>query len=184
MPIPEVLPQGNIGYLLHVIYGCDLGTRRIALMCPETGYAAAMRMRPRKEKTAPDFAAWDASVLAAFVREHVPREAILFVEKAIAGASGNRQTAIHMGIANGAVIGAHIGESHLVLPMVWKKAVVGHGHADKNRIREWLELTHPETSAACQDDQDLRDAACVALYGRIAAEAILEGPGLVPAGRP
>lgn len=176
MPIPEVLPQGAIGYLLYVIFGCDLGSRRIAVACPELGYAAAMRMPKRSGKTTPDNAAEDATAISVFVREHVPAEAVLWVEKAIVGESNNRQTAIHMGIANGAAIGAHLGESHLVLPMVWKKAVVGYGHADKDQIASWLERTHPSLSAACENDQDLRDATCVALYGRAAADGTLEGP--------
>lgn len=142
-------------------------------MCPATCEAVALRL-PRRRKNEEADAAADAQTLADFVRTYVPRSATLWVEKAIVGKSGNRGVAIHMGIANGTVIGAHRGTSHLVLPMVWKAKVVGHGHADKPACGAWLAKHYPQVAEACKDDEDLVDAACVGLYGQLAAHGRLE----------
>jgi Holliday junction resolvasome RuvABC endonuclease subunit len=45
----------------------------------------------------------------------------------------------------------------------WKRDVCGNGNANKDLITKWLADQHPEWKL---DDQDQRDAACIALYGQ------------------
>lgn len=47
----------------------------------------------------------------------------------------------------------------------WKKEVVGHGNPGKPAIGSWLEQHQPELASLAGGDQDLIDAACIALYG-------------------
>jgi Holliday junction resolvasome RuvABC endonuclease subunit len=48
----------------------------------------------------------------------------------------------------------------------WKKATVGIGSADKDAVRRYIDTFHPQVAKVCGFDQDLYDAACVALYGQ------------------
>jgi Holliday junction resolvasome RuvABC endonuclease subunit len=74
-----------------------------------------------------------------------------------------------MGISQtaGAVM-AFLAEQSIPVELVnvkhWKKELIGNGNASKEDIAMWLSSTHPVYSAQC-DDQDQRDATCVALYG-------------------
>ena len=47
----------------------------------------------------------------------------------------------------------------------WKKETTGRGNATKDDVSRWLEEHHPLYSALC-GDQNLIDAACIAVYGR------------------
>lgn len=147
-------------------YGCDVGSRRLAIACPETGHVATIRL-PRSKST-PTNPAADVRQLGEWIAATVPPTSTLWVEAPIAGSSGNRLTAIRMGMAVGATCASHAGPSHLVFPMTWKKAVIGHGHAGKDDVRAWVAERHPALAAACQDDQDLFDATCLGLYGGLA----------------
>jgi Holliday junction resolvasome RuvABC endonuclease subunit len=155
-----------------VNYGCDIGSRRLAVACPETGYLAKLRLPVRGPANPPV----DLPLLAAWIAEHVPVDAKLYLEPPYVGRPNlNMQTAIKLGMVAGAVIAAHgPGESVLVAQSTWKKAVIGHGNADKDAIRVWLKSQHPAAAAACEDDQDLYDATCLGLYGQLHAEAELE----------
>lgn len=54
---------------------------------------------------------------------------------------------------------------HVVDNTVWKKVIVGNGHASKDEIKSYIHDTHPVYAAICEDDQDAYDAACIGLYG-------------------
>ncbi len=51
--------------------------------------------------------------------------------------------------------------------MAWKKDIVGKGNASKDEVAAWLEVHHPDYYEQCHGDQNLVDATCVALYGRL-----------------
>mgnify|MGYP003627208534 CR=1 FL=1 len=53
----------------------------------------------------------------------------------------------------------------------WKKAVVGKGNATKEEVAESLRLRWPSLYAGVAGDQDLCDAACIALYGKSLCES-------------
>jgi Holliday junction resolvasome RuvABC endonuclease subunit len=80
-----------------------------------------------------------------------------------------------MGLAEvkGAVMASVISHADVRLVNVgtWKKQVVGHGHANKDSIRDYIHVTHGPYAPLCGDDQDLYDACCIALYGRQTMES-------------
>ncbi len=47
----------------------------------------------------------------------------------------------------------------------WKKQTTGKGNSTKDDVSRWLEEHHSPYSALC-GDQNLIDAACIAIYGR------------------
>ncbi len=53
----------------------------------------------------------------------------------------------------------------------WKKAVVGKGNATKEEVVESLRLRWPSLHDTVVGDQDLCDAACVAIYGQSLQES-------------
>jgi Holliday junction resolvasome RuvABC endonuclease subunit len=62
----------------------------------------------------------------------------------------------------------------------WKKAVVGRGNATKDQVKDYIGVSHGPYAPLCGDDQDLYDAACIALYGRQVVERVQQ---LVEPGR-
>lgn len=48
----------------------------------------------------------------------------------------------------------------------WKKAVIGKGNATKDDVADWLQLRRPDLFRAAGGNQDVVDAACIALYGQ------------------
>jgi Holliday junction resolvasome RuvABC endonuclease subunit len=61
-------------------------------------------------------------------------------------------------------------EVRLVNVQSWKKGTVGGGNASKDMVREYIQVSHGAYAPLCGDDQDLYDAACIALYGRSTSE--------------
>jgi Holliday junction resolvasome RuvABC endonuclease subunit len=90
-----------------------------------------------------------------------------FIEEPLVG----RSTRVSLQVAQvaGALIYAlgHRGERevHLVSVKAWKKSVVGNGNASKAVVSDWLREHHPVYHARCGSNQDLIDAACIAVYG-------------------
>lgn len=91
----------------------------------------------------------------------------VWIESIIVG--NNRKYSIKLAEVFGAVL------SQLVLPALgigtvdnkqWKKALIGNGNASKEDIQTWLQLEHGSFALLCDDDQDMYDATCIALYGR------------------
>jgi hypothetical protein len=156
-------------------WGCDFGSRRLALFDLEDGVGHVLRL-PKLRR-----GEWEdrPSALrrqALWVAEVVPPDEKLWLESAISGRqAGNLDTAIKMAQTNGAVCAAHT-LTYLVAQSTWKKGVVGDGHADKDAVTAWLTEHHPAIATACQTDQDLVDAACIALFGRAVAEGRVETP--------
>lgn len=92
----------------------------------------------------------------------------VFLEEPVVAGVRNLRTTIKIAETAGAVIAAACGAqgTYLVPVSSWKKGTHGSGNAGKSDVRTWLADHHPTLAAECGDDQDLVDAACVALHGR------------------
>lgn len=94
----------------------------------------------------------------------------IYVEAPIVAGRRNLQSSLKIaqvcGVFIGAAASAGMERVYLVPPSSWKAEVIGNGNADKERIRSWLAANKPEISSLCGADQDLRDAACIAIYGQ------------------
>jgi Holliday junction resolvasome RuvABC endonuclease subunit len=154
-----------------VIYGIDVGMRRVAVACPERGEAWALKVPDKVDHV-------DAMhFISAYVGQLVPIAARVWIESVIQGGNGNVQTAVKMGMTAGAIIGALPNRQvRLVAISSWKMAVCGHGGIDKDDVRWWLDESSPALAAACEGDQDRYDATCIALYGQIWRPDQLDAP--------
>ena len=149
------------------IYGFDLSSRKVA-MCTLDGsdvskhIVATTKLSSRGE---------ELCRIAAGVRRFFENvmPGFVYIEAPVVGRGGARPTILQSQVdgllqAHAVQFGHH--GVYSVNNKTWKKAVVGNGNASKDDTRAWLEVAHPVLSALCGDDQDLVDAAGVALYGR------------------
>lgn len=93
----------------------------------------------------------------------------IYIEEPVVAGARNLQSSLKIARSVGAFMGAcsaaGMERVYLVPVSSWKAEVVGNGHATKDDVRAWLDQNEPTISTVCGNDQDLRDAACVALYG-------------------
>lgn len=97
----------------------------------------------------------------------------VFIEEPVLAGVRNIQSTIKCAAAYGAVLAAlHL--SHAVvtpLPVAtWKLATIGKGNASKVDVSNWLDAQHPLSYRECGGDQDLVDATCIALSGKLLLE--------------
>lgn len=94
----------------------------------------------------------------------------VYIEEPLVAGARNLQSSLKIarsvGVFMGACVAAGITHTYLIPVATWKAKVVGHGNASKDDVRAWLAGHKPEIAEICGDDQDLRDAACIALYGQ------------------
>jgi Holliday junction resolvasome RuvABC endonuclease subunit len=102
----------------------------------------------------------------------------VWVEAPVLAGARDIQATISVAQMSG-VVHAALPEAHQVAVASWKKRTIGNGNADKDSVREWIDRVHPELTPLCRGNQDLYDAACIALYGRT-VEEVLEASGLAP----
>ena len=91
-----------------------------------------------------------------------------FYELPVLGRGGFRSTIVQC-FTSGAVQGALYERKCPTYPVnvsSWKKAVVGKGNADKGQVGEFLRHRWGALYSAASGNQDVYDAACIALYGR------------------
>ena len=155
--------------------GVDVGMRRLAVCCPESGLVDTIdlgkKVNPRRDL--------ELHVLQAWAGRVIPPGSRVWCEAQFQ-MPGLGTTGIKLAMTAAVVLASaveHGGTGTLVPPASWKAAVVGHGGADKARVRAWLLEHHPALAAACGEDQDLTDAACLGFYGRSVVA------GLVPPGK-
>lgn len=153
--------------------GIDFGVRRVAIVSSnsEVYEEALFRAVPPGEDN--DVDALDLIYRYTHDRIYAARPRLVAIESPIQGHSANIKTGLRLAAVAGvlAVACRHAGSSTvLVPPALWKKAITGHGNADKQQVSDWLSEHRPDLFAGC-DSQDLVDAACMALY----AQALLEG---------
>jgi Holliday junction resolvasome RuvABC endonuclease subunit len=151
------------------LIGIDLGVHKIALAL----FIDAHLVQAYAHEAAPDLPRdLQLGELASFAHDlaHMHGAESVWIEDTIIG--NNRKYSIQLSQVMGAVLGrlSHLRltqalDVQLVDNRVWKKHVVGSGHANKEQVRNYIEVTHGAYAPLCGDDQDLYDAACVGLYG-------------------
>ena len=151
------------------IIGIDLGVRKIALYSITVGQTDAWVYE--SSATERDVQLGEIGAMAHdFALLH--NADTIWVEKVIIG--NNRKYSIGLAETMGAVLsdlsqlrtsqGVDIRQ---VDNKAWKKQLIGNGNASKDDIRDYIHVTHPGYAPLCEDDQDLYDACCIALYGRL-----------------
>lgn len=159
-----------------MIYGVDVGMRRLAVASPDAGIFEKIdlgrKIGDRRQ---------ELLILSNWFDELIMPGADVWVESAIMGGAGNVQTAVKLAMTVG-VLYASPGPATMqtVAPSSWKAAVCGHGHASKDDVRAWVETHLPASATACADIEDLFDATCIAVYGRLATQGELGEKRRVP----
>jgi Holliday junction resolvasome RuvABC endonuclease subunit len=96
-----------------------------------------------------------------------PSKIFAFIESPIVGRGGVRTTMVQC-FTSGAIQGA-LHEQRIPTQAVnvssWKKQVVGYGRASKEDVAEHLRLRWNDIFTKAEGDQDIYDAACIALFG-------------------
>lgn len=91
-----------------------------------------------------------------------------FIESPLVGKGGVRSTLVQA-FTSGAVQAALV-EGGATVTMVnvgtWKLDVIGHGNATKDDVAEGVRLRWPAFVRSAGEDQDLLDAAAIALFGQ------------------
>lgn len=159
-----------------MILGADLSSKKLAvIVLDEAGPAMAIetKITAKAPYGAGQAYASMATILVALESEGYPRPRLAAVERPIVG-RGVHATLVQSYVSGAvqAALARHGWEIQLVSPSAWKKAVVGHGGADKRAVAAWLEHEQPAL-ARLATSQDLADAACLALW----AEAYRADPG-------
>lgn len=138
--------------------GIDCGARKLALVCPERGVFAVLEVKKIDYERFYEAA-------GAFFGTYQPMldEEKWFVEAPVVAGARNLQSTIK--------VAQTVGIVHALAPNVtevavssWKKATVGNGNASKAMVKEWLDKEHPDLALMCRGNQDLYDAACIALH--------------------
>jgi Holliday junction resolvasome RuvABC endonuclease subunit len=158
--------------MTDTILGFDLSSRKLAMTGIQgDDHFVRTWEAPKKEKDRAKVIAGFIDPLTELFTTHSTTKGDLwvFVEHPLRGRAGVHATIVQaqvQGLVLGLAVqyGAH-GAYHVNVT-TWKKAVVGNGSADKERVRTWLATHQPVLAALAGDDQDLVDASCVALYGR------------------
>lgn len=149
------------------VVGIDLGIHKIALFCITSG-----------QEDAWDYPATHAerdlqlSEIGAMAHDFCLLHGAdsVWIEDVIIG--NNRRYSLALAETMGAVLSdlaqmrmGHGTDMRRVDNKTWKKALIGNGNASKDDIRHYIDVTHPQYSPLCGEDQDLYDACCIALYG-------------------
>lgn len=163
------MPDGKQGD--GVIFGVDLGTRRIAIACAEIEFLASCSLEsdrnrrrfPQETDAGAELGRWAEQQLTQFGYDGHH----FFVERPVTlrGPKQNVRTAVGQGLSAGAVIAFLPGATHIVENSSWKLEVVGRGDADKDAVTRWLEEHQPALAALCAGSQDGVDAFCISLFG-------------------
>lgn len=143
----------------------DLSSRTAALYALNPNQAIKIVVPASKSKDR----AYTANVLfegAVAFLDQVGATHVFIEEPVLAGARNIRSTLLIAQIAGAMLIAAGSERVVRFVPVSTWKAALGHGHADKDAVRRFIDSLHPQVAQECGHDQDLYDAAGVALYGR------------------
>jgi Holliday junction resolvasome RuvABC endonuclease subunit len=151
------------------LLGIDLGTRKVALAVFVESELVQAYVHETPEEMARDLQLRELGGLAHDIGQLHGTDSV-WIEDTIIG--NNRKYSIQLGQVMGAVLA---GMGHLRLSQgtdiqrvdnrVWKREVLGKGHASKDEVKDYIVVTYPAYAPLCGDDQDLYDAACIGLYG-------------------
>jgi len=150
-----------------VTIGIDCGGNKVAIFDIDNGNTFVMEVNVRKMKL-------ERGVVLRRIEEYLSRlhvavpaflESEIYVEAPVLAGARNIQSTIKVAQTTG-VVHAALAKTHEVAVSSWKKATVGNGNASKPQVQAWLDENHPSLASMCRGNQDLYDAACIALYGR------------------
>jgi Holliday junction resolvasome RuvABC endonuclease subunit len=153
------------------VLGIDLGIRKVAICVITNGINGYTCYGvPRLQLTKHDRAIelYKLSTYVQTVLLNYDPDGV-FIEKPIIG--NNRKYSMAISETCGAVqvgIAKKDGSRQKVVLVdnnTWKKDLIGDGHASKDDVRNYINVTHPAYAPFCGDDQDAYDACCIALYG-------------------
>lgn len=157
-----------------MIFGVDLGTRRIALACPEAFFVWSANIdTARGRREFPDEIAAGAELgrqsLEAIAQFGYTGH-VFYYERPLAGflpgGKRNIRTAVGQGLSAGAALTFLPGERRQITSASeWKKELCGNGSAKPADYRRWLEEHQPSLAALCGQDEDRSAAFCIGLYG-------------------
>lgn len=144
-----------------MIWGIDLGVRsvHVAGLDDDTHVAETFTVKPQVVRTL------ELDALAKSLRALIGPEDDVFVEEPPLAGPRNLSTFAALNQVLGMVLATVGGREANV--MQWKRDVCGSGNTDKLGVSRWLQDHHPTYFAQCSGDQNLVDATCIALYGRL-----------------
>lgn len=146
--------------------GIDCGGNKVAIFDIDNLATHVLDINVRKMK-------YERGVILRRIEEYLRRLAPvagfedrdIYVEAPVLAGARNIQSTIKVAQTTG-VVHAVLAKTHEVAVSSWKKATVGNGNASKPQVQAWLDENHPRLASMCRGNQDLYDAACIALYGR------------------
>ncbi len=143
------------------LMGVDLGIHKVACFVPGDVPGAQIMQSSAQSR------AVQLCELSSFVDEMAIFHQVdqVWIEDTLIG--NNRKYSIQLTEVRGAVMAALAlsADVRLVNVATWKAQVIGDGHANKDSVKDYIHVTHPAYAALCGSDQDLYDAACIALHG-------------------
>jgi Holliday junction resolvasome RuvABC endonuclease subunit len=163
-----------------VIFGVDLGTRRIAIACPSTMFVWAVsleRAADRREFRSEVEAGSELGrrAVTAIFEHHgrsVPKSPWLFVAERpfLRTTRPNVQTLAGMALSAGAALSQLPGRVDLLKhPSLWKKALCDNGGANKDEVRRTVTEREPTLATLCGEDENCFDAVGIALARAVLA---------------
>jgi Holliday junction resolvasome RuvABC endonuclease subunit len=168
--------------MIPSFYGFDLGVRS-AYMCEiklgKNGISFRMEKielkAPKKNLERRDL---ELFAIKEFSTHNIEKNSIVYVEEPLVAGARNLRTSLKIAQVSGVVMASAPDFAKFVPVSSWKKEIVGKGNAKKEEISEFLLKEYKEMWAECNEDQNLIDAACVALYG--VKEWLKSNTGLAP----
>lgn len=148
-----------------MIFGIDIGIRGWALVgLPQGGDYLADPMLHYFVTDRTNRWMELRSLALRFTDHVVPGDTVFLEEPPLAGPR-NIRTFLGLAQTCGAILGASKADAYVVPVSSWKKAVIGNGSASKELVAAWLAEHRPQLHDYCNGNQNLMDAACIALYG-------------------
>lgn len=149
--------------------GVDLGIHKVAVFIIAADQQVQVGVLDLETELS---RAYQLRVIGSFVEEQAVMWDVdsVWIEDTLIG--NNRKYSLSLTETKGAVMAALAiaADVRLVDNNTWKKQVVGHGRASKDEVRDYIDVTYPAYAPLCGDNQDLYDAACIALHGRAIME--------------
>jgi Holliday junction resolvasome RuvABC endonuclease subunit len=148
-----------------VIFGVDLGVRSVSIFglteSKDDGDPVAYHCEVAKSNRGGELLSLRQALLNMVTVDY--QDLIVVEEPPYVN---NRRTFGQLSMTAGAMLSVS-SNSYPVAVDDWKKATVGRGGVGKPEVAQWLAAAHPELSARCAGNQNLVDAACIALYGQL-----------------
>lgn len=144
-----------------MIWGIDLGTRSYAAVGIGAGAEAVLTETFTVPRSTSRYA--ELRAICFELAEFVQSPDVLFIEEP--PKVRNMRTFGQLSLTAGAILSATSAQGYLIPVETWKKAIVGRGGVGKPVVADWLGVNHPYLYSRCGGDQNLVDAACLALYG-------------------